>query len=558
MRRVRLAVLLAFFSLLIAGTATPALAAPPTPTSFRLASNGSGNTSLRVQWTWRAGITSYDLQVATDTAFAHLVKPQSVTGSSSRPSSGVVAVSVSGLKNATTFKLRVRARTGSTTSAWSATLSASTTVHWPGVLGGVTASPGPGVGEITFRWTSDGTYTTHFRVEMALTMFGLTNPGLPRYGRQHTVYKVGRTKRSLTLSAAQVAAAGAGVSTGNHLYYQVFALNWGTAGHQVRQSALLGVRPKPGAPASSGTGIRAASFNVLTANEGSGSRTWLKRAPAVARQIIAKHPGIAAIQELTPGRADGKNGSTKNYPRQTESMLSALRSNGGGNYRLVRTTPHVKPGTTTGTQGARILYDKTKYDLLTACSDKSSGGAYSSSCTIKLPILSGDSEARRRRAAYAEFRDKATQKRFFFVSAHLDARQSSKSSSSRRYNTLRRNQVVTIASVINGLNTRHEPVIIGGDMNSSQIDHGGNGPHDYLVQHGYYDASAAVTAVNMRYPTANYFRTVLKASPQGYGPQIDMIFVQGSTSGKRFENVMKRVDSARPSDHNMVYAELVL
>jgi hypothetical protein len=214
MRRVGLAALLAFFSLLIAGTATPALAAPPTPTSFRLASNGSGNTSLRVQWTWRAGITSYDLQVATDTAFAHLVKQQSVTGSSSKPSSGVVAVTVSGLKNATTFKLRVRARTGSATSAWSATLSASTTVHWPGVLGGVTASPGPGVGKITFRWTSDGTYTTHFRVEMALTMFSLTNPDLPRYGRQHTVYKVGRSTRSLTLSAAQVAAAGAGVSTG--------------------------------------------------------------------------------------------------------------------------------------------------------------------------------------------------------------------------------------------------------------------------------------------------------------------------------------------------------
>jgi plasmid maintenance system killer protein len=73
MRRVIRVALFALLSLLIAGTAIPALAVPPTPTSFRLAANGSGNTSLRVQWTWRLGIASYDLEVDTDSAFAHLV-----------------------------------------------------------------------------------------------------------------------------------------------------------------------------------------------------------------------------------------------------------------------------------------------------------------------------------------------------------------------------------------------------------------------------------------------------------------------------------------------------
>jgi endonuclease/exonuclease/phosphatase family metal-dependent hydrolase len=557
MRRTSLAALLALFSLLIAGAATPALAAPPTPASFRLAAGGSGNTSLRVQWTGRAGITSYDLEVATDSAFAHLVKQQSVAGSSSRPSSGVVAVTVSPLKNATTFKLRVRARTGSTTSAWSTTLSASTTVHWPGNLSAVTASPGPGVGEITFRWTSDGTYTTSFHVETALTTWGLTSPD-PRYGRQHTVFKVGATTRSLTLTAAQVAAAGAAVRTGNHLYYRVLALNWGTAGHHVRQSALLGIRPKPDAPASSGTEIRVASFNVLTAT--STSHPWLKRAPAVARQIVAVNPGIAALQELTPGRADGKAGSTSSsHPRQTDSLLSALRAHGGSKYRLVRTTPYVKPGTPSGTQGARILYDTTKYKLLTSCHNSSSGGNYSSSCSIRLPITSGESESSRRRAAYAEFRDIATGKRFFFVSAHLSWTSSSKHSTLQRYNTLRKDQAATIASFVDRLNTRHEQVIIASDTNSWQTKSLGNGPHDYLVQHGYYDASAAVTAVNLKYPTANHFQTTLHASAQGYATQIiDMIFVKGSTGAVRFQNVMKVTDSSRPSDHNLVYADLVL
>jgi endonuclease/exonuclease/phosphatase family metal-dependent hydrolase len=144
------------------------------------------------------------------------------------------------------------------------------------------------------------------------------------------------------------------------------------------------------------------------------------------------------------------------------------------------------------------------------------------------------------------------------VSAHLSWTSSSKRSTLQRYNTLRRDQVATIASFIDRLSSGHEQVIIAGDTNSWQTKSFGNGPHDYLVQHGYYDASAAVTPVNMRYPTANHFKTTQTASPQGYGQQIDMIFVKGSTGATRFENVLKRVDSARPSDHNLVYADLVL
>jgi endonuclease/exonuclease/phosphatase family metal-dependent hydrolase len=558
MRRTLRAALLALLSLLIVGSVIPAHAAPPTPTSFRLSSNGSGHTSLRVQWSWQPGAASYDLQVATNTSFAPLVKQLSVPGRPTRPSGGVIAATVSGLKNATKFTLRVRAHGQTDTSAWSATLSAATLVDWPGNLSGVSASPGPNVGEITFRWASDGTYTTSFRVETALTMFSLTSS--PRFGRQHSIFTANPTKRSLTLSAAQVAAAGAAVSTGNHFYYRVLALNSGTAGHHVRQSALLGVRPKPDAPASSGTQIRVASFNVLTAKSGSGKRTWLRRVPAVARQIVAVNPGIATLQELTPGRADGKSGSTGKVPRQTDSLLSALRSktDSGAKYRLVRTTPYVKPGTTTGTQGARILYDTTRYRLLPGCSNRSGRSNYSSTCAIKLPIASGESESARRWAAYAEFRNIATGKQFFVVSAHLSWTSSSSAAAKRRFNTLRRDQVAAIAGVIDRRNTAHEQVIFAGDFNSWQSNPTGHAPHDYLVGHGFYDASAAVTAVNLRYPTANHFKTTLKASPQSYGTQIDMIFVKGSTGARRFQNVMKRVDSARPSDHNLVYADLVL
>jgi endonuclease/exonuclease/phosphatase family metal-dependent hydrolase len=322
----------------------------------------------------------------------------------------------------------------------------------------------------------------------------------------------------------------------------------------------MGVRPKPGAPASSGTGIRAASFNVLSAKSTSG-RPWLQRADDVAQQIVAVNPGIAALQELSPGRADGQSGSTTGHPRQTDSLLSALRAvpgNVGSKYRLVRTTPYVKPGTTTGTQGARILYDSTRYQLLPGCTNTTGGSNYSGSCAIRLPIASGESEADRRWAAYAEFRDLATGKRFFFVSTHLSLTSSTSLSTLQRFNTLRRDQMVTITNRINQVNTAHEKVIVAGDMNSWQSNPYGNAPHDYLVQHGYYDASAAVTTKNLQYPTVNHFQIVQQPSGQSYAAQIDMIFVKGSTGAVRFENVTKVTDSSRPSDHNLVYADLVL
>jgi hypothetical protein len=197
MRRISLAALLAFFSLLITGVATPALAAPPTPTSFRLATGGSGNTSLRVQWTWQAGIASYDLEVATDTSFTQPVK-QSVAGSSSKPSSGVVAVTVSGLKNATTYGCGCEARLGRRNV--SVVGNALRLHHCAGRgFGRRHRQPWPRRrrGD-RIRWTSDGSFTTSFHVETALTTWNLTSPPAIRpsaHGLQG-----GRDEALLTLS----------------------------------------------------------------------------------------------------------------------------------------------------------------------------------------------------------------------------------------------------------------------------------------------------------------------------------------------------------------------
>ena len=131
-----------------------------------------------------------------------------------------------------------------------------------------------------------------------------------------------------------------------------------------------------------GTEVRFATFNVRTSRADFGtSRHWPLRAVSVAYEI-KKEPGIVAIQELGPGRADGKRARIGNSIRQTESLVAALRSVGASQYKLTRTTAYIKPGTSHGTQGTRILYDTTKYRLISNCHETTGKRNYNSSCSI--------------------------------------------------------------------------------------------------------------------------------------------------------------------------------
>lgn len=429
----------------------------------------------------------------------------------------------------------------------------------PGKIVSITARPGPKVGQITFTWKQNGKHTTGFRLETALTTFSRTNPAMLKYGRGDKYTAIARNRRSITLSASQVWHLGAGVSTGNALFFRFAALDKRKGGTTVRNYPYLqAVLPKAQAPKAAGTAIEVASFNIRTAKETGDKQSWLERAPEVASAIVTQHPGIVAVQELGPGRADGKAGANNGAARQTGTLESALRADTAPQYQLVRTTPYVPAGQLTGSEGARILYDTTRYTLLSNCPDTTDGHPYSSSCTIQLPLLPADGEQLRRKAAIAEFQDRATGRKFWFVSAHLDERHSSDPATERGFDTLRGNQAEAITAGVDKANTAGLPVIIAGDFNSWQNNRIGNAPHDYLVTHGYYDTSAAVTRVNFQYPTFNAFRATLPAAAQGIGVRIDMIFVKGARGSARFENVMKVTDPDRPSDHNMILADLVL
>ncbi|MGI3782724.1 MAG: endonuclease/exonuclease/phosphatase family protein [Janthinobacterium lividum] len=423
----------------------------------------------------------------------------------------------------------------------------------PGSVRSVVASPGAAVGQIEVSWKANGSHTDQFRIETALTPFGSSDDG-----RLAQSFTVSGSRRSTTLSAKKVAQAGAAPATGNHLYIRVVAVDLTRHGSRTGKASDLVATTARALPAAVvGSPLRIASYNIRSAKyDGADARNWAERAAGVAAEIVRTRPGIVAIQEASPARFGAL--------RQTESLQSALigADPALARYTITRTTTYSAPGSKHGSQAARIVYDSSRYQLLTPCTDTTVvNGAplsYSSSCGFDLPILPGDAPTWRRSAAYAEFLDLATGKPFLVVSAHLDYRHSKNTSTERKLNDLRRLQAATIWANMSVLRKVGEPVVVAGDFNASQTDKGGNGPHDYLVGQGFYDAAGAVVQANLAFPSLNHFDKVLEADPQGYARRVDQILVYGAPGSNRFVEVAKQIDAARDSDHNMVYADVVL
>jgi endonuclease/exonuclease/phosphatase family metal-dependent hydrolase len=433
-----------------------------------------------------------------------------------------------------------------------------TAVKMPARISAVTATAGPLPGEVTFHWKQSNSATTSYSIETGLTSFKVGDSRLPDHGRDSHVFTAPASATSLTLTAAQVKAAGAGMNSSNHLYYRFKAVNktsHGTATRKWPYQQSVAVAPEMPNIYDTDT-LRFGSFNIRSTK--APGHSWLSRASLVAKTIVAQNPGILAVQELGPGRADGKSGTTTGHLRQTDSLIKSLAAAGGSKYKLVRDTSYVEPGKTEGSQGARIVYDSSKYTLLTDCPNTSSAGGWSTACSIALPIRASDSTKIRRRGSYAQFEDKNSGKRFWVASLHLDERHSTKSSTEKSYEALRGKQMATVIAKMKSLDTNGEPTFIAGDLNSWQNNQHGDKAHDALISAGYYDTAAAKTQVNIKYTTFNNFVKTIPVNPSGWGARLDVIAVKGITGADKFENVMTRTSTHRPSDHNMVYADVRL
>lgn len=443
---------------------------------------------------------------------------------------------------------------------------AATASTTPSKLYGVVGIPGPKPGEITITWKQGGKNTTSFTLETALSLFSKSSSSsLPPVGRHPRVYTISAKARSYTMSAGQVAEAGAGLGSGMHLVFRLGAVNRTSKSTITRWYPYVRAaqpefgfnRPRLDSTKPGNTTLQMATFNVRTARATTDARSWLQRRAAVAEQIKARHPAIVALQEIGPGRADGAKGSTKRSTRQTTSLLRSLEKIDADQYKMVRTTPYVAPHSRHSTQGARLLYDSNAVSLISKCPQVTGKSHYSASCSMELPIRIEDSEGSRRSAAYAKFADRRTRQQFFVVSVHLDSRHSDTAATEATYDALRGRQVDAVVSKIASLNPTGLPVLIAGDINSYQHLRVGNAPKERLAELGFIDSAAARSRTNMAYSTFNGFAVTQRRSGLGYGSRLDAIFVRGG-SPVSFENVTNVTDSSRPSDHNMVLSTLIL
>lgn len=304
---------------------------------------------------------------------------------------------------------------------------------------------------------------------------------------------------------------------------------------------------------------RIATFNVRTARATGDKRNWLQRVPDVAHEIMVRRPNVVLFQELGPGRADGQTGTLQGHARQTDTLTSTLRKQGGGYFRLVRNTSYYPPGTSHSTQGARILYDSRYISLVSKCPNLTGTRTFSTSCAFDLPTAPGDSLAMRRSATYAELVDRRNGYHFFAVAAHLDSRHGGSNTTEARYTALRAAQARAIVAKLATVNRTNLPVVFGADLNSWREDRGNYAPQRVLVAQGYRDTSTTTRRYNWAYTTVNHFQTTMvKSTNKAGGVHLDVVLVKGAKRVYRWENMMARVDPSRPSDHNMVLADILL
>jgi endonuclease/exonuclease/phosphatase family metal-dependent hydrolase len=524
MRRIALAVAPVFALLAATLPALPAQSA----IGLDSAASALGAKFVSVSWNWNHDDSGYRVQVSKTKDFSSVLTTRKARRDSSRPPSGRQATVIGHLKDASYYWVRVRKVKGHHKSGWTRPVRVATKAHYPDPITSVSDTMGPQPGETTITWQAAGGYTDFYKIETALTPFAANKPGVPDHGRNARVFTVPGTARSLTLTAAQTADAGAGLGSGQHLFFRITAVRKGEADSQSRAYGPLQYATIAGQGAAPNSApIRVASYNVHVASADVANHPWAVRAPLVAANIAAQHPAIVALQELVPAMWTNKDGGP--------GLDAALNAVGLGGYTLTRDTSW----DANNPEDARILYDPTQVQMLSRCDSTKP------SCGITVPD-GGDVLV----APYALFSDRASGEQFWFVSAHLSH------GNTADLDTLRGQQAQAIVDGMAAINTQHLPVILGGDLNSSQTSIGQDAPHQAFTQNGWFDTASAASQVHLEYNTMNGYVSPEQPSNYGFGARLDAILTSGMPGATRFEEVL--TGGPFPSDHNMVVADLGL
>ena len=409
-----------------------------------------------------------------------------------------------------TWYFQVRAIRSGRVGPWSPARGLNFINYWPKAP---TLSRVSQPGAVQFKWAYTP-YSSRYRVRWSAAWYGQW-PGSASYISRTPGGWLGQTARQSTYTVPSKPSQGdnfLAVGYANPVFGQVEANNGYRAGAS-QLSKWVAAFPTPAAPRP-GDPVRMGTYNVQLYPTGA-------RAASIARNISSHGVTVAALQESNTASA------------------SAIRAALGSAWSLAAS------GSGTGQQ---IVYRKDKFRALSSGrfnvpNPKSPSSPLATPWVRLAPVKPGSGKSQN----------------FYVVSVHFseDARKS------RVYQNRDSGLAAKAAmTAINGFSHRTEPVIVAGDIRYGREPYGD--PAGYtpaqptFVRGGYYDAMAALTKVNTGYSVVNAGARQTP-HPSGLGPRSDHILTKGIRGSRAYVNVVNWSSGGSiPSDHNLVYADLLI
>jgi endonuclease/exonuclease/phosphatase family metal-dependent hydrolase len=275
--------------------------------------------------------------------------------------------------------------------------------------------------------------------------------------------------------------------------------------------------------------ISLVSYNIRKA---SGSPSWASRRAAVAANILAQAPAVAALQEATPLTYKGR--------KQYDDIVDLL----GSKYSLT---------TRTGSSGTKLVYDTTRLSVRKA--------------GVKALTTLGSAT---RYASWAVFADKRSGQQFFVINTHLEPGEQVAS-----YNDVRSRQAREVLALIDQ-NAGNLPVVVAGDMNSNRSASPDNGQYKVFTGAGYVDPIDNATAswasgrdataehtMDWEYNSANQLDRKARRTAYPVGTTIDYVYTSPAIRVATWRTVVSLDTSGSfvgtiLSDHNLIAVNLHL
>jgi endonuclease/exonuclease/phosphatase family metal-dependent hydrolase len=365
----------------------------------------------------------------------------------------------------------------------------------------------------------NGKIIVKWKPTLGVKYFLVKTSSTPDMSQNVKSYKVSKKKTTVTVKPTKYAVAG----TGNYTFVRVYAVKKGKVG----VSPYKQVRMVTAAPAAGLSAETVATFNVKTAEAPEiAGHTWSQRIGAVASQIQQSNAAVIALEEAG---ASGPTTGTSTYTDATGNhnkkdfywQFEQLRDSVGGNYQLASSDEYAPGEGALGKEGTRILYDTSKVTLLQQ-------GFFAPSAVDKYL----------RFVPWAQFQDNATGKKFYFIAAHLDNRDS-------EYK-LRLKQIASVIAKVKEFSATGEQVILAGDMNSNIYSRPYNAVDQALITAGFFDSYSTANNTNEFYVTFNDF-----SKPKKSASRTDYIMTYGKYAGSYSYKDWIVKSGTIPSDHYM-------